>query len=352
MNPEREHAGKGIDRRSFLAAAGLAPLVLGAAPPPRKLRAGFLGLGYSHATEKVRLIRESEDYECIGAWAETPELERTWAARGLPMLSKAQVLERAEVILVESEVARHAPLAREALAAGRHVHVEKPPALRLDELDALIQLARARSLQLQVGYMWRHHPGLNRAFELVRNGALGDLFLVRIAIDNQLDAARRAEWAQFPGGVLFELGSHVIDATVRLLGRPERVTPFLRTLGSTADRLADANVAVLEYPRTTVVITSATLRHNAGSNRSFEFCGTGGNALLQPIEPPNLTVDLAAPSAALPKGRSTVPIPAYARYVGELAELAACVRGERQPGVSLDTERTVHETLLRAVGVL
>lgn len=59
--------------------------------------------------------------------------------------------------------------------------------------------------------------------------------------NNTLEPRRRSEWAEFPGGVLFELGSHLIDAIARLLGRPERVTPFLNAHGRPADGLACIN---------------------------------------------------------------------------------------------------------------
>ncbi len=346
-----------VSRRQFLGTAAAMTLAaqgaaIAAETGSRPIRVGFLGLAYSHTAEKCRILKESAGWDLVGAWAETPALAREYAGRGIRILTQAEVLERAEVVLVESEVAQHAPLARLALEAGRHVHLEKPPSLRLDDFDALLRLAREGKRLLQVGYMWRHHPGLNAVQELIRSGGLGDVYLVRIAIDNQLAAERRAEWAQFPGGVLFELGSHVIDTAVRFFGRPERVTPFLRTLGGNGtDRLADANVAVLEFGRTTVVITCSSLRHNAGANRSFEFCGTRGNALLQPIEPPNLTLDLAQVSGTYSAGRSTVTLPVYRRYVNELAELADCVRHSRPLPVPLDLERTVQETLLRSVGI-
>lgn len=360
MKPEPGIAHPAIDRRTFLlaGACGAGALVqqeghAQAQPTRRRIRVGFLGVAYSHAAEKLRLIQASPDFELVGAWAESRELEQSCRERGIPVLQRPEVLARSELIFVESEVARHAPLALEALQAGCHVHLEKPPALHLHELDGLLRIARERGRLLQVGYMWRHHPGLQRAFQLVREGALGQLFLLRIAIDNQLDPARRKEWAAFPGGVLFELGSHMIDATVRLLGRPDRVTPFLRTLGGMGadpDTLADTNVAVLEYPRTTVVITSTALRHNASGNRSFEFCGTAGNARLQPIEPPELSIELQSAAGSLPAGRSSIPIAPYRRYVGELDELAHCIRDQRPLAVSPDTERIVQETLLRACG--
>jgi predicted dehydrogenase len=121
-----------------------------------------------------------------------------------------------------------------ALKAGKHVHVEKPPAATLAEVQEMVALAREKRLLLQTGYMWRYNPGFTKIFEAERKGWLGEVFMVRAAMSNNLAPARRAEWGEFKGGALFELGSHLIDAIVRLLGRPKSVTPFLRRHGKAA----------------------------------------------------------------------------------------------------------------------
>jgi predicted dehydrogenase len=200
--------------------------------------------------------------------------------------------------------------------------------------------------------MWRHNPGLNAAIEAARRGWLGEVFLIRATINNTLDPRRRHEWEQFPGGVLFELGSHLVDALVRLMGRPERVTPFLKTHGSRTDSLADNNVTVFEYPSASAVITSSTLQFNAFAHRAFEIMGTKGTAVVRPMEPPELHLDLAEAAGPYARGRQTVPQPEYRRYAGEFEELARCLRENRPLPVSLEQERDVQETLLRACGAV
>ncbi len=320
--------------------------------PAQRVRAGFLGVAYSHAAEKLRLLQTSSDYELVGAWPETPDLARQLESKGVPVLTQEQVLERSDVVLIESEVPAHAELAARALEAGRHVHLEKPPSTTLAAFDQVLRLAREKQRLLQVGYMWRHNPGLRALFDAVRQGWLGDVFLVRATLNNTLATARRGDWAGYPGGVLFELGSHFVDAIVRLLGPPQRVTPFLKTHGSTTDTLADSNVAVFEFARATAVLTCATLQPNASAHRTFEVMGTRGTGILRPVEPPTLTLDLAEAAGPYVKGTQTVPLPAYRRYEGELAELAAAIRTGSPLPVDLDTERHVQESLLRASGVI
>jgi predicted dehydrogenase len=248
-------------------------------------------------------------------------------------------------------VADHARHARLALSAGCHVHLEKPPAVDLAEFTALQQLAASRGRLLQMGYMWRHNPGLEVALNTARQGWLGQVWMVRATMNTRVDAAERRLWARFPGGAMFEQGSHLIDAVVRLLGRPVKVTPFLRKDGGAGDGLADNTVAVLEFERAMAVIASAPLQPNAGPQRCFEICGTEGTARLQPIEPPALTIDLARPAGKFAAGRNDVTLAGYRRYVDDFKEIAHAIRVGRPLAVTPETDAWVHETVLRAAGM-
>ena len=176
--------------------------------------------------------------------------------------------------------------------------------------------------------------------------------MVRGYISNNLAPTRRPEWGEFAGGGMFELGSHLVDATVRLLGKPKAVTPFLRRHGKFDDSFKDNNVAVLEYEHATAVIINTALQPVSTPQRSFEVLGSNGSAVLQPIEPPTLTLDLATAAGPYQKGSQKVPMPAYRRYEADFIELAAAVRGERALTVTLDEELLVQETLLRVSDML
>ncbi|HOW63807.1 MAG TPA: Gfo/Idh/MocA family oxidoreductase [Candidatus Paceibacterota bacterium] len=346
-----------MKRREFLTATAAAATTLAIAPPiraanpTRRLRAGFLGGAHSHASAKWRLVRESPDYTLIGLAEESATVRAEYATQGAKFLPPDELLTACEVVFVESAVADHARHALMALRAGKHVHVEKPPADNLRDVEEMARLAREKQLVLQVGYMWRYHPGFAAIFELVRQGWLGQVYLVRGMIGNQLGSERRPEWAAFAGGGLFELGSHLVDALVRLLGEPRAATPFLRKHGDFADDLKDNNVVVFEFPKATGLILNATLQPNAGPQRVFEVFGTNGRATLRPIEPPALEIELAQAAGPYPAGLNRVPMPTYDRYVADLAELAAVVRGDRRLSVTPDEELRVQRWLLRASGM-
>lgn len=346
-----------MNRRQFLSstaavtAALSVPSPLRAADSPRRIPIGFLGATYSHGPDKINLAMTSPDWEFVGVCDPTDAGQATGAKLGATLISQAELFERAQVVAVESDVRDHARHALLALKAGKHVHLEKPPATRFAEMQAVVALAREKKLLLQTGFMWRYNPGFAAIFDAVRQGWLGDVFLVRGYVSNYVAPARRPEWAEFDGGAMFELGSHLVDATVRLLGKPKSVTPFLRRHGKFEDSLKDNNVAVLAYDRATAVLINTALQPGGTPPRSFEVLGTNGTATLAPLEPPTLSFDLTKPAGPYHQGMQKVPLPAYPRYVDDFKELAAAVRGEKALTASLDEELLVAETLLRASGM-
>lgn len=336
-------------RRRFLLSVALASQVKAAGP----LRIGFLGGTHSHALGKAKAVLANKDWLLAGVHESDASAWGDLAQLGVkPMTAEAILADASiQVVAVESNVKDHFEHARRALEAGKHVHVEKPPADTLDRMKKLVELARAKNLLLQSGYMWRYHPGINTAIAAAKAGYLGDVYMVKATINTMIDAARRPEWAQFSGGQMFELGAHMVDAVVRTLGRPQSVNALLMKSGAFQDGLKDNTVAVFEYRKAMAIIQSATLQPSSGAYRAFEILGTKGTATVRPVEQPVLTIDLAEGAGPYRKGSQLVPMPRYERYIDDFVELAAAVRGERKLSMSLDEELLVQETLLRASGM-
>lgn len=350
-----------MKRRQFLGAAvggaaalgsDLSGLAQGAvAPVARRIPIGFLGAVHSHGLPKLRLASKSPDWEVVGVAEQDAATRMACEKLGVPLLNQAEVIERSEVITVESAVPDHARHALLALKAGRHVHVEKPPAETLEEMREMIRLAQQARRVFQPGYMWRNNPAFQKIFEAARAGWLGSIYSIRAHMSNAASPGQRREWGQFKGGSMFELGVHMLDPIARLLGKPVKVTPFLRTDHPVQDAFRDNNVAVLEFERGVAVLLNNSLQSSRLPVRSFEVLGTGGSASIRPIEPPVLEIDLAQAAGPYQAGPQSVPLPRYERYVDDLAELARAVRGERPLGVTLEEESLVQEVILMACGM-
>jgi len=340
-----------MNRREFVAGALVAQAVL---PAAARVRIAFLGASHSHAPAKMKVVQENPAYELVGICEPDPKLRAKYEQAGVPILTQEQLLgdTSVEVVAVESGVKEHAAQARLALEVGKHLHLEKPPADNFKDFQALVGLARRKGLLMQMGYMWRYHPGINAALEAARKGWLGEVYMVRGTMNTLIGGDARWEWALFHGGQMFEQGCHLIDPMVRLLGRPAKVTPFLRTHGAFNDKLADNTVAVFEFPRALGLIMSSVLQPDGGQHRAFEVFGSNGNAVVRPIEPPLLQIDLAKPAGPYRAKTQTIELPPFRRYVGDFAELAAAVRAKRPLAITPEEDLLVQETLLRASEML
>jgi predicted dehydrogenase len=152
------------------------------------------------------------------AWVCDPSPERLEAAAARYPATRASSSfddlladDDVEAIVVATPVPTHAELARRALAAGKHVFVEKPMALGADEAEALVALAEERGLALLPGHLLLYHPGVLKLKELVDAGELGQVLYVYGNRQNlgQIRANENALWS---------LGAHDLSIILYLLG--------------------------------------------------------------------------------------------------------------------------------------
>jgi predicted dehydrogenase len=123
-----------------------------------------------------------------------------------------------DAVVVATPVPTHYALAKQALEAGKHVLVEKPPAMHADEMDELVELATRADLVLMPGHLLLYHPGVVKLKELVDSGELGDVLCVYGNRQN-LGIVRTNENA------LWSLGVHDLSVILHLLDEdPETAT--------------------------------------------------------------------------------------------------------------------------------
>ena len=321
-----------------------------------KIRLGMIGTAHAHAAGKLAVLKGSPDFELVGvcerdaARREARAKEKgfadvRWAAEE-ELLGDASV----QAIVVEGQVRENVPAARRAVEAGKHVHLEKPGGASLAEFRELLDEARRRKRIVQMGYMFRYNPAFELLFRAKREGWLGDIFCIRGRMGTSVNAETRRGLAEYPGGMMFELGCHLLDGIIALMGAPVRVTPFLRADAGLPDGLADNTLAVFEFPRASAVIESAAMEVEPFPHRCLAVYGTKGTVIIEPLEPPAVQLCLSAPVAGFQKGWQRVPVENRPRYVADFAELAACIRASAPLSYSFEHDLTVQEALLRACG--
>ena len=115
-----------------------------------------------------------------------------------------------------------APIASQAIKAGKHVLVEKPVGISVREIDELAALADKHRVMVRAGYNHRYHPACLKALEIWRSGALGPMMFVRGRYGQGGRLGYEKEWRADPklsgGGELIDQGVHLIDLAGIFLG--------------------------------------------------------------------------------------------------------------------------------------
>jgi predicted dehydrogenase len=161
------------------------------------------------------------------------------------------------------------------------------------------------------------------------------------------DPARRRAAEQDP-----ELGCHLIDALMSVLGKTETITAYSHNVRPDWDAVADSQLAVFEYPTATATIRVNLNEVDGGRRRQFVVCGTEGTLEIKPLEPPRASLALTRPRGKYRQGYQEVELPPLAgRYDDHLRELARIARGEVASEYSPAHDLAVQEMVLRASGL-
>jgi predicted dehydrogenase len=176
------------------------------------VRVGQAGLG-EWGKNLARNFAELAELSWLSDPAEGKEEEFTsryqrarWATSLEEMLADAEL----DAVVIATPVPTHYELAKRALEAGKHVFVEKPPAMTSSEIDELVAIAEERHLVLMPGHLLLYHPGVVKLKELVDGGMLGEVLMVYGNRQN-LGVIRKHENA------LWSLGVHDLSVILYLL---------------------------------------------------------------------------------------------------------------------------------------
>ena len=145
-----------------------------------------------------------------------------------------------EAVIVATPVVTHFDLAKRALETGKHVLVEKPPALTGAEVEELVTTAEEQERVLMPGHLLLYHPGVIRLKELIESGELGEVLYIYGNRQN-LGQIRKDENA------LWSLGVHDLSVILHLLGE-EPVEAWARGESFLTEGVEDVVFCYLRFP--------------------------------------------------------------------------------------------------------
>jgi len=231
----------------------------------KKIRFALIGCGAISKKHMISL-NKLDDVEVVGGYDVDLRLGRTFAEEhSLPALKSAEeMIEKTDphVLNILMPSGKHAENILDLIRFNRHFVVEKPLALRLDQIDRILKECDVRGLKLFVVKQNRFNPPIQKLKEALDKERFGKLVLgtVRVRWSRNQDyydqKSWRGTWA-LDGGVLTNQASHHIDMLIWMMGEVESV------MAKTATRLVsieaeDTGLAILKFKNGALGIIEAT----------------------------------------------------------------------------------------------
>jgi predicted dehydrogenase len=353
---------KKMERRDFLLSAsaaaclGIASTSSAAQAKKEKIKIGQIGTGHAHASGVFSQLRQvTDDYEIVGIVENNPQRRKALgdSYQGIKLISEEELLNTKglQAVVVETEVQDLLPTAQRCVAAGMNIHLDKPAGENLGDFQKLLDEVGRRQLHLQMGYIYRYHTAFQFCYQAVAESWFGDLFEVHSVMSKKVNADSRKRLGKFSGGSMFEIGCHVIDATIRVLGKPKEITAYARQTHPKQDPLVDNQLAVFDYPNAIASVKSTLIEYEGFQRRQFTVCGEFGTFDLRPLGGQTFRLALEHPKGDYKKGYQDVALPkGPGIFVSAFRDMAAILRDEKKTDYSLEHELAVHEAILRSSG--
>ena len=324
------------------------------------IKIGQIGIGHNHGEAKLAAVRKfPELFQVIGYAEENEEWIRKRgmlpAYQGLPRLSVEEVIAQSDAVLVECDVWNLTKYAKMCIDAGKHIHMDKPASGTLEEYKALLDDAQAKGLVVQLGYMYRYNPAVLKCFEAVKQGKLGEIYSINAEMSTFHSPEYKRWLTNFPGGIMYILGSHLVDLIVYLLGEPEKVTSFLKKTQLDGIDLEDNNLAVLEYEKALARVFVSSVEVNGWGRRQLVVSGSKGTVNIVPLENEcTMTwADTEISTNPYEDMKQTVPVrdlPKDCRYDDMMQDFYDYIMGTKQNPFSYAHDYAVQKVLYSIVG--
>ncbi len=329
----------------------------------KKLRIAQIGIGHNHGAAKMLACRKFPDLYDVVGYAESDE---EWvkkrgndgAYQGLTRYTEQEILamDDLDAILVETDVWNLDKTAKKWLERGFHIHMDKPAGEDLHEYAELLSVAKEKNLVIQLGYMYRQNPAVKKSIDIINSGVLGEVVSIDTMMSTDHDEAYRKWLEHFKGGTMYIFGCHLIDIIYSIMGRPEKITPFLKKTGFAGNDSFDNDFAVFEYPHGFSTVKTSSVEVNGFGRRQIVINGTKGTIEIKPIErPTKMYLSLREKCENIYSDTreeiEVAIVEGHERYDEMMLDFAAFIRGEKENPYTYEYELELHKLILAASGV-
>ncbi len=322
---------------------------------------GCGGIGKLHS----RVIKEIESAElvavCDANQKSAEELAAAHGAKPYSQLAEMFSSEKVDVVSVCVPSGVHAEVGVEAARAGKHVLVEKPIDVNLENADRLLEAARKGRMKVGVISQYRFVPSVMRLKEAAESGKLGRIVMASVYVKRfrsqgyYKSAGWRGTWKMDGGGALMNQGVHFVDLVRWIVGDVESLFAVKGTLAHDIE-VEDALSATLQFSNGALGSIEASTAWYPGLPDRLEVCGTLGSAMIDDmggefscVFPPDKTPEPFG-NPKLAQGGLAVrePVKPGVAHKAQIEDFVQAIFENRQPAVTGEDGRKALEIILAA----
>jgi predicted dehydrogenase len=293
----------------------------------------------------IKPLRASERNQLVAVASRTQETADKYAAEWeIPQAygSYQAMLEDPGIDVVYNSLPNslHTEWTVKALQAGKHVLCEKPLATSLEDVDAMLDAAKKSGCHVVEAFMYRHHPQTLKVKEMVEQGAVGKVSMIRGEFTFNIESETNVRLdPDLGGGSIWDVGCYPISYARYILDlEPEEVFGWQVTGNSGVDEVFSGQ---MRFPGEVFAQFDSGFRSPYRSR--IEIVGSQGALVVpRPFHP-----DLEA-SVQLWDGENleTIKMPSQELYLGEVEDLADVILLGRAPRMNLKDSRNNVKTIL------
>jgi predicted dehydrogenase len=326
-----------------------------------KVRIAQIGIAHDHASGFMESVRRLADvFEIVGV-AEPDEANKqkfggNAVYKDLRWMTVDDIFSDSSIdaVLVETDDWNLVPYGLECVKAGKHLHLDKPSGESVEEYEALMAVAKQKSLIVQLGYMYRYNPAIMYMLEAVRSGKLGDIYEVN-AIMNTYHSQEKREWlSHFKGGIMHYLGCHMVDCVVNIMGKPDDILSFCDKTHFDGVDAVDRGFAIFRYKHGISTAEATSVERNGFGRRQLVVSGSKGTIEINPLENPTRMretyIDDINGTNYQNNAREVAVPPVTGRYDAMMLDFAEMVRGNKQNPYTYEYELMLQRACLKACG--
>ncbi len=199
----------------------------------KPIRIAQIGTGHDHAPAAWASINKNKDYfevvgiaEPVGEYRERFKTDGAYKNGKVFTLDELLNMDDLDAVVIEAGKEYEIEYAKLFAEKGIPVQLDKPGSHDARAFEEFMNTMKSKNLPVGLGYMYRFNPLVRQAYNLMKEGKLGDVFSVEAQMSVRHDTNKRRWLGRYKGGMMYYLGCHLVDMVCMFKGIPDEIIPL------------------------------------------------------------------------------------------------------------------------------